>query len=131
MPELNQVTCSIELGRTNRKLRKYGTTYGNKQVQCYTAVPNEEVNFSIRLTSKGYIAPGLAMFVFVDGQYQCNRNRAGLRLPDGGTSPRDYEVDFRVRQKEEQQPNDKFIGRDWSFASLNTSKSTILGVTLY
>lgn len=122
MPEINQLTCSIELGRTNRKLKEYGTTYGNKQVQCYVAVPSEDVNFSIHLTSKGYTAPGLAMFVFIDGQYQCNRNRPGLMQPDDSDSPKDYEVDFRVRQKEERQPDEKFIGRDWSFEVLNTSE---------
>ena len=32
-------------------------------METYIAVPEEPTPFSIRLTSKGYIAPGLAMFV--------------------------------------------------------------------
>lgn len=59
------------------------------------------------------------MLVFIDGVYQCNRNRKGLITPDGTLTPDFYEVDFRVRQKEERVGTGKFIGRPWRFESLN------------
>jgi len=76
---------------------------------------------------------GLAVFVFIDGQYQCNRNKLGLVLPEGepeqaivkkGERPekRPYEVDFCLKQKEEKTVTGTFVGREWTFAELNTGK---------
>ena len=62
---------------------------------------------------------GLAMFVYMDGEYQCNRNRRNLRIPDENTRPRQTEIDFRVRQKEELQPDGTFCGQQWKFRELN------------
>lgn len=122
MPSLKQLSCSVELGSTNTKLTEYGTNYGDGHVTSYIAVPTEEVNFSVHLTSSGYIASGLAMFVYMDGQYQCNRNRRGLVVPGRRVSPEYYEVDLRVRQKETKQPDGSFLGRDWTFHGLNLGK---------
>ncbi|THX17934.1 hypothetical protein D6D13_00223 [Aureobasidium pullulans] len=119
MPSLKQLTCSIELGSTHTKITEYGNDYGDGHVTSYVAVPAEEVNFSIHLTSSGYIAPGLAMFVYMDGHYQCNRNRRGLVVPGEKVKPEHFEVDLRVRQKESKQPDGSFLGRDWSFHGLN------------
>ncbi|KAI4718713.1 hypothetical protein E4T48_05104 [Aureobasidium sp. EXF-10727] len=119
MPSLKQLTCSIELGSTHTKVAEYGKDYGDGHVTSYIAVPSEEVNFSIHLTSHGYIAPGLAMFVYMDGQYQCNRNRRGLKVPGKGVRDEQVEVDLRVRQKESKQADGSFLGRDWTFAGLN------------
>ncbi|KAK0933350.1 hypothetical protein LTS01_026176, partial [Friedmanniomyces endolithicus] len=58
----------------------------------------------------GYIAPGLAAFVFMDGQYQCNRNRLRLKLPEDGVDPSQYEIDFYMRQKEEKAADGRFVG---------------------
>lgn len=119
MPSLKQLTCSIELGSTHTKVIEYGKDYGDGHVTSYIAVPSEEVNFSIHLTSQGYIAPGLAMFVYMDGQYQCNRNRRGLQVPAKGVRDEQVEVDLRVRQKESKQADGSFLGRDWTFHGLN------------
>lgn len=119
MPSLKQLTCSIELGSTHTKVPEYGKDYGDGHVTSYIAVPSEEVNFSVHLTSQGYIAPGLAMFVYMDGQYQCNRNRRGLRVPGKGVKSDQVEVDLRVRQKETKQADGSFLGRDWTFHGLN------------
>jgi hypothetical protein len=119
MPSLKQLSCSIELGSTNTKLTEYGKDYGDGHVTSYIAVPGEEVKFSVHLSSTGYIASGLAMFVFMDGHYQCNRNRRGLVLPGPRVSAEQYEVDLRVRQKESKQADGSFLGRDWSFHGLN------------
>jgi hypothetical protein len=119
MPSLKQLTCSVELGSSNTKIPEYGKDYGDGHVTSYITVPNEEVTFSIHLTSQGYIAPGLAMFVYMDGQYQCNRNRRGLLVANKGLKSEHTEVDFRVRQKESKQADGTFLGRDWTFAGLN------------
>ncbi|KAG9679122.1 hypothetical protein KCU87_g1075, partial [Aureobasidium melanogenum] len=119
MPSLKQLTCSIELGSTHTKVPEYGKDYGDGHVTSYIAVPSEEVNFSVHLTSQGYIAPGLAMFVYMDGQYQCNRNRRGLKVPGKGVKSDQVEVDLRVRQKETKQADGSFLGRDWTFHGLN------------
>lgn len=121
MPQLNQLTCKIELGRTNKRLKEYGISYGDGRVDCYIATPKEDLNFSIHLTSNGYIAQGLAMFVYMDGQYQCNRNKCSLVLPDEDTMPAQTNIDFRVRQKEEI-IDGQFVGRDWSFAPLHVGR---------
>jgi hypothetical protein len=122
MPTLKQVTCSIELGSNGTTLKEYGARYGDGVVECFVPIPDTKIPFSIRLTSKGYIAPGLAAFVFVDGEYQSNRNRLGLKLPGQGIDPGESEVDFTLRQKEEKTASGKFVGREWSFAELNISK---------
>jgi hypothetical protein len=119
MPSLKQLTCSIELGSTHTTVVEYGKDYGDGHVTSYIAVPSEEVNFSVHLTSQGYIAPGLAMFVYMDGQYQCNRNRRGLKVPAKGVPDEQVEVDLRVRQKESKQADGSFLGRDWTFHGLN------------
>lgn len=124
MPKLNHLTCSLELTGNNVKLREFGTKYDDAQVNTYVPVPKEQMHFSIHLTSEGYIAPGLAMFVFIDGQYQCNRSRLDLPLPAEGVPPSSYQVDLRVRQKEEIQPSGEFIGREWCFHPLNLGKSS-------
>lgn len=118
MPTLKQLTCSIEVGHNNTKLKEYERIYRDGGVQCFVAVPNREIPFSIHLSTQGWIAPGLAMFVFIDGEYQCNRNKRCASLPGGGGD--EANLEFRVRQKEEKLPNGKFIGRDWNFTELRT-----------
>ncbi|KAI7281517.1 hypothetical protein KC345_g4060 [Hortaea werneckii] len=123
MPKLKQLVCSIELGQSRTPLQEYGARYSDGAVESFVAVPDTKIPFCIRLKSEGYIAPGLAAFVFMDGQYQCNRNKLQLRMPDDGMPESDYEIDFCLRQKEEKTANGTFVGRQWSFAELNTTKS--------
>ncbi|KAI7724206.1 hypothetical protein KC322_g159 [Hortaea werneckii] len=123
MPKLKQLVCSIELGQSRTPLQEYGARYSDGAVESFVAVPDTKMPFCIRLKSEGYIAPGLAAFVFMDGQYQCNRNKLQLRMPDDGVPESDYEIDFCLRQKEEKTANGTFVGRQWSFAELNTTKS--------
>lgn len=103
-------------------MKEYGTRYGDGHVETFVAVPSEEVNFSIHLTSERYIAPGLAMFVYIDGLYQCNRNRGNLVVPEEETPKHYYQVEFRVRQQEEKQRKQSdgtFLARDWTFHALD------------
>ncbi|RMX98371.1 hypothetical protein D0868_10126 [Hortaea werneckii] len=123
MPKLKQLVCSIELGQSRTPLQEYGAHYSDGAVESFVAVPDTKIPFCIRLKSEGYIAPGLAAFVFMDGQYQCNRNKLQLRMPDDGVPESEYEIDFCLRQKEEKTANGTFVGRQWSFAELNTTKS--------
>ena len=118
-------------------LQEFEPVYGDGYVQVFIAVPPIQSPFSVHLRSHGYIArkfaficdcthllitlslAGLAMFVYIDGEYQCNRNRRNLRIPDGSMRPTKTEVDFRVRQKEEKQPDGTFRGQQWKFKELN------------
>lgn len=117
MPSLKDLHCCIELSGTDTKLQEFGTTYSDGCVETFVAVPSGPQPFAIRLSSSDFIAPGLAIYVFIDGVYQCNRNRQNLKLrkpPD-----RRALVDFRVRQKEEKQKDGSMIARDWKFEKLN------------
>ena len=120
MPTLKQLTCQIELTESNRPLPEFGTTYSDGFVQTFVALPTtSSTPFSIHLTSKGYIAPGLAMFVYMDGVYQCNRNQQGLKLPTDTAKPGASEIDFRVRQKETKLDDGSYLGKEWRFEKLN------------
>lgn len=123
MPTLKQINCSIELGGSNVALKEFGSSYSDGEVECFVAVPTvSDIDFSIHLTSERYIAPGIAFYVFIDGEYQCNRSRRGLVVPRHDTSEKLYQVDLRARQKEERQPGGGFIAHEWTFRSLNQSK---------
>ncbi|ODH46024.1 hypothetical protein GX48_07884 [Paracoccidioides brasiliensis] len=117
MPTLKQLTCQVEWAGSNVPFKEYGTTYGDGWVESYIAIPDAPSPFSINLKSNDYIAPGLAMFVSMDGVYQCNRNRNDLlptsKSPEVSRMYRD--VSFRVRQREERLPDGSWIGRPWRF----------------
>ncbi|KAL8842737.1 MAG: hypothetical protein Q9170_000393 [Blastenia crenularia] len=121
MPTLKQLTCNIEwsASRPSLPLQEYGTVYSDGLVETYIAIPAVAIPFSIHLKSDGYIAPGLSMFVYIDGEYQCNRGRNNLKLPDNITQKHHTNVDFVVRQKEESLVGGNFIGRQWTFGKLN------------
>jgi hypothetical protein len=120
MPTLKDLTCAIELSESQRKLPEFGTTYGDGFVETFVPVPSKSHSFSVHLTSDKFIAPGISMYVFVDGIYQCNRNRQDLKLRKGSDSR--SVVDFRVRQKEEKQKDGSMIARLWKFEKLDTSE---------
>ena len=131
MPTLKHLTCHVEWSSSNIPLEEYNTTYADGFVSTYIAIPSTPTPFSIHLTSHGYIAPGLAMFVYMDGVYQVNRNRHNLKIPGEGTKRSHTEVDFRVRQKEELLWDGSFEGKEWRFERANIGKSALLsGVRL-
>jgi hypothetical protein len=119
MPVLKDLNCSIELLEGQRKLQEFGTIYGDGFVETFVPVPGKSQSFSIHLTSEKFIAPGISMYVFVDGVYQCNRNRQDLKLKKVSDSR--SAVDFRVRQKEEKRKDGSMIAREWKFEKLDTS----------
>ncbi|KAF4536547.1 Zinc finger zz-type protein [Lasiodiplodia theobromae] len=124
MPTLKQLTCTLEKEPSRTPLTEYSTSYSDGFVETYVAVPDERTGFGIHLHSHGYIAPGLAMFVYIDGVYQCNRHRNSLLAPDGTVTPEFYEVDFHVFQQEEKVSKGKFLGRAWSFNTLAAADTT-------
>lgn len=131
MPKLKQLICSVELFPSTTKLKEYGTKYTDGSVETFIAVPRDPTRFAITLTQDGYIAPGIAMFVFMDGVYQCNRNRRDLKLPGDGVPLNQTQVDFRVHQKEDvMKDTGKFVARDWTFEELDTGKLRNMDNTL-
>ncbi len=131
MPTLKQLTCNVEWSGSNLPLHEYQTIYADGFVETYVAVPPVSTPFSIHLRSHGYIAPGLAMFVYMDGEYQCNRNRSNLKIPSEARTRKQTEIDFHVRQKEELMPDGSFRGKQWKFVSMRTDDANKSFETLY
>ena len=124
MPTLRQLKCEIEWGNTGQPFAEYGTTYGDGVVETYIAIPELPQSFAARLRSRGYIAEGLAMLVFMDGDYQCNRNRLNLKHPKPELPPLMTEIDIRVRQREKALGGGSYLGREWRFDKHNIGEST-------
>ena len=121
MPKLKQLTCSLLAQESSEPFQEYQTAYGDGYVETYVAVPDDSEAFWIRLYSNGYIAPGLSMFVYIDGVYQCNRNQQDLRIPSESEFATDStDIDFRVRQKERFLSNGGFSAKAWKFAKVET-----------
>lgn len=120
MPTLNHLTCHVEWPTSNIPFQEYGISYGNGVVESHIAVPPSSTPFAISLQSTSFISSGLAVFVYIDGVYQCNRNRCDLKSPKRTDNPNDTGtmVEFRVRQKEVFLPNGDWIGRPWKFEPL-------------
>ncbi|KAL8693125.1 MAG: hypothetical protein Q9218_001977 [Villophora microphyllina] len=110
-------------------LQEYGTVYSDGLVETYIALPPVVTPFAIRLRSDGYIAPGLSMFVYIDGEYQVNRGRNSLQIPSGTTQKHHTNVDFVVRQKEESIPGGQFLGRQWMFGKPEDVTNAAHGTT--
>lgn len=122
MPEHGLLSCSIELGESNTQLREYGTTYANKTAETYVAIPSQPTPFSIRLNTKGYISPGLAIFVFIDGIYQTNRNKRHIKQPTLD-DPNAASFQVRMGKKEDLLKDGRVISRGWWFEKLNIGMS--------
>ncbi|SMY20022.1 unnamed protein product [Zymoseptoria tritici ST99CH_1A5] len=120
MPTLKQITTSIELGSGDTRLKEYDHRFTDGAVECFILAPETDIPFHVRITTSGYIAPGLAAYVFIDGEYQCNRNRLCLEVPGDGVDPVEYEIDLKLRQKEEKTSDGCFVARDWFFTPLKT-----------
>lgn len=123
MPSLKDLHCSIELGDSHEKLPEYGTIYADGFVETFVAVPSGPKAFAVRLSSSAYIAEGLAMYVYIDGVYQCNRNRQlQERRHNGKPLGHRSLVNFLVRQKEQKHKDGTIIARPWAFEELNIGK---------
>lgn len=132
MPTSGLLECAIELGHSNLRLREYGTTYYDRTVETYVAIPSQPTPFGIRLNSYGYLAPGLSIYIFIDGVYQTNRNKRGLKPPDID-KPDSANVAFQVGHKEDLLKEGRVIARGWWFEKLNSKYqwciNSVRGVT--
>ncbi|KAL2037699.1 hypothetical protein N7G274_009644 [Stereocaulon virgatum] len=124
MPTLKHLTCHVEWASSQVPLSEFQTAYADGYVETYIAVPSFPTPFEVHLTSDGYIAPGLAMFVFMDGVYQCNRNRQNLQIPGEDVPKNLTEINFQVNQKERQIEDGSFHGKDWRFEKVNIVESS-------
>lgn len=107
-------------------MQEYGHKVTDGAAEAFIVAPEtSEIPFHVRVTSDGYIAPGIAAYVFIDGEYQCNRNRLGLQFPEDGVSTNEYQINFKLRQKEEKTSAGTFIARDWYFTPLNTGNLVV------
>lgn len=128
MPLLKDLNCSIELSDVSEPLQELGTVYGDGSVETFVPVPKKQQTFTVHLSGRNFIAPGIAMYVFIDGVYQCNRNRQNMKL----RKPLDRRslVDFKVRQKEERQKDGSMIAREWTFENLGHGEYKVLYNTM-
>ena len=79
MPTLNHVTSTVRLANAlDEPVPEYATAYSDRAVSAYIAIPQHRSWFEIHLDSDGYVAPGLAAFVYVDGTYAGNKNAVGF-----------------------------------------------------
>lgn len=111
--------CYIEAGLNQQRRAEFATTYGDRTVGCYICAPPDDLAFCVHFTADTSLGPGLAIFVFIDGQYQANRNVTGLG--NTATAAPSSKMDLRIRQKEETASNGSFMtGREWRFSTLPT-----------
>jgi len=119
MPQLRQLSCCIQWADTSAPFQEHGTAYGDGVVESFIIVSNKPTGFTIRLTSRGFIYEGLAMVVFIDGNYQCNRSRVNLKPPKKNRPAHRTEIDFLLRQKEKSHGDGIYMGRQWRFDNHN------------
>lgn len=125
MPQLKQISCCIQWADTGAPFQEYGVQYGDGVVEAYMAVPSKPQKFTVHLRSHGYIAEGLCVVVFIDGNYQCNRSRLNLVPAQNGDKSK-TEVNFLLRQKEKAYGDDMYIGREWRFDDHNIGEYSIV-----
>ncbi|PVH98128.1 hypothetical protein DM02DRAFT_630500 [Periconia macrospinosa] len=100
MPSLRNLHCSITLPEFDMVLPEGKTTCDEPIVRTHITVPPARpLPFEVRLTSSKYIAPGLSMYVFINGEYQCKLEKTGMELLRGALCETQSLVDFRVRQR--------------------------------
>ncbi|OQV01619.1 hypothetical protein CLAIMM_06944 isoform 1 [Cladophialophora immunda] len=119
MPTLKDLVCHVQWADTGSAFPEYGTVYGDGVVETYIAIPSHPQAFTIRLTSRKFIYRGLAMVVFIDGNYQCNRNRVNLQPAKDDVPEIRTNIDFLVRQKEKPLGDGTYMGREWRFDDCN------------
>ncbi|KAL2431471.1 hypothetical protein ABEF95_009452 [Exophiala dermatitidis] len=119
MPVLKDLVCQVLWAETASAFPEYGTQYGDGVVETYIAIPNHPQPFSIRLASRKFIYEGLAVLVFIDGEYQCNRNRVNLRPAKKDASAGPTLVDLVMKQKEKPIGDGSYVGREWRFDDYN------------
>lgn len=123
MPSLSGLQCNVELSPHNLSLPELDITYRNQGVSCTVGVPDDPTTFNIHFSARDIVGHGIAAFVFIDGQYQANRNWTGMSIASRPTAYPTLDVDFRFRQKEELASDGRsIIARDWHFSDVKTGQ---------
>ena len=125
MPTLKNLRCTIDHGSSNQPLEENATSFGQNFVETYVAVPDFETAFTVHLAADGYIAPGLGVFVFIDGVYQCNRIKRRLVPPRDPGMPYVSGVDFRLKAPHVTTGGEGWTGDDFDFNHLGISVSSL------
>jgi hypothetical protein len=112
MPLLGSLDCSIQVGN-NGVLYEYGVKHEKNAALCYVAIPDVTTDFTLILQNREYISPGLAVYVYIDGVYQCNRAKSNM---DPKHKPG---TQFTLKGKEDELAPGQFIQRPWKFEPLN------------
>lgn len=113
MVKLNSLTCTIDSGTPDLPLQEFSPTYGDGLVSTYVLLPPRPGSLSIHLQSLEPVPTGLAIFVFIDGHFQCARHEVSL------TGAPLLDVEFRVRQKEDRLAGDQFVAHGWRFEKIS------------
>jgi hypothetical protein len=117
MPALGHLECHLELEPGGIQFDEYRIQYSNSAVKSYVVVPGHSSTFSIVLNVEGYIAPGLSVYVFMDGVFQVSKNKA-----TGGRNAKKG-IQLRFSQREQHITNERVIARDWRFEKFNVGMS--------
>lgn len=112
----------VENATTATPFPEHGTQYHDGVVEAFLEVPGRTTDFAIRLQLDEHVAPGLQVFVFIDGVYQCNRIVRGLLPPDDPSAAVNYQVDVKMRQMETEIDHGLFLGNRWSVGRLRSGK---------
>ena len=112
MPHNSLLSCFIEIGEAHSRLREHGTNYRDRTCETYVAIPSRPTPFSIHLFNDSYIAPGLSVYVWIDGVYQTNRNKRSATAE----KPK---LEFRLGNKENLLKDGQAIAQGWWFDKLN------------
>jgi hypothetical protein len=121
-PATRHALTKLTAADSKEALKEYRTNYADGRVDCYLAIPNSPTVFYIEVTNDSYIAPGLAVFAYIDGVYQCNRNRRGLEISDGKDLNYLSRANFILSQKEEFRPDGTLWGKKWRFDKVNAGE---------
>jgi hypothetical protein len=128
--KLNSLTCTLEA--LDRKisgglaLKEHQITYTDGEAQCFIAVPPNSDYFCIRITSDRFIAPSVCAYVFINGEYQCNRVQAGRGTRLGIYRPIEILLNGKECLKRDglkmrpQKGHEEFWKKGWRFSDLNT-----------
>ena len=121
MPTLGLLRCHLKWQGCEKPIQEHAIEYSDSHVQTYIPVPPNPTPFFVHVSTEGYIATGLSAFVYIDGEYQCNRGRRGIKYPGQGVNPAEICIDMKMRQKEVTMADGAHWGMPWMFKQVNAA----------
>lgn len=130
------MTCWLEAGPLLTRQREYDTEYKDNTVECFVSIPDADTlmsqptpsliqlprasEFRVRLVVDRYTAPGLAVFLRIDGVVVGNKNKNGFTIEKFGGKGFTFEKNEKVISGGE------FIsGTPLDFGNLQIGKSVL------